>query len=41
MMGMYLGMMDAVHFVRLKRDGIVFITLVFKQISVLRYVETG
>jgi hypothetical protein len=41
MMGMYLGMMDVVVFVRLKKDGNVFIIPVFKQISVLRYVETG
>jgi hypothetical protein len=41
MMGMYKGMMDAVLFVRLKRDGTAFIIPEFKQISVLRYVETG
>ena len=40
-MEMYLGMMDVVLFVKLKKDGIAFITILYKLISVLKYVEMG
>ena len=40
-MEMYLGMMDAVLFAKLKRDGNAYTIAVFKQMSAMRYVEMG